>query len=55
MDLQAIAIVFESCTQVTPLGGRLATIGRPGWIKAAGAFLGPPREVRSRHNILQWI
>ena len=33
-------------------GGRCATVGRQGWMKAAGAFLGRPRELRMRHNII---
>jgi hypothetical protein len=34
-----------------PTHGRLATVGRQRWMKAAGAFLGRPRELRSRHNL----
>jgi uncharacterized membrane protein YeaQ/YmgE (transglycosylase-associated protein family) len=43
---------FSSCAQPGPLGGCLATIGWHGWMKAAGAFNGLPRELRTRHNML---
>jgi len=42
---------FSSCAQPSPRGGRCATVGRQGWMKAAGAFLGRPRELRTRHNM----
>jgi hypothetical protein len=41
---------FSSCAQAGPDGGCLATIGSQGWMKAAGAFIGRPRELR--HNML---
>jgi len=39
-------------TPVSPDGGCLATIGWHGRMKAAGAFNGRPRELRTRHNML---
>jgi hypothetical protein len=46
MDLQPIAVMLQL---VRPVGGCLATIGWHGWMKAAGAFMGLPRELR--HNM----
>ena len=51
MDLRPAAVVLQSCAQPGPLGGRIETVGRQGWMKPAGAFLGRPRELRTRHNM----
>jgi hypothetical protein len=42
---------FSSCAQPSPRGGRCETVGRQGWMKVAGAFLGRPRELRTCHNM----
>jgi hypothetical protein len=51
-------ICFPENTQATSkqlfgsgLAARRATVGRQGWMKAAGAFFGRPRELRTRHNM----
>jgi hypothetical protein len=49
MNLQPIAIMLQLMRQPGPIGGCLATIGWQGWMKAAGAFNGLPRELR--HNM----
>ena len=50
MDLQPIAVMLSSCAQPGPCGVFLATVGRHGWMKAAGTLL-VRREVRIRHNM----
>ena len=51
MDLQPIAVMLEFMRPAGACGGCLATVGRHGWMKAAGTLLGRPREVRIRHNM----
>jgi hypothetical protein len=52
MDLQPIAIMLQFVRPARSCRGCLTTIGRHGWMKAAGAFNGLPRELR---NTMQWI
>ena len=51
VDLQPVAVVLQFMHPTGTARRVLSHVGRQGWMKAAGAFLGLPRELRTRHNI----
>jgi hypothetical protein len=52
MDLQSIAVVLQLVRPPWTARGRCETEGRQKGMKAAGAFLGLPWELRERDSVL---
>jgi hypothetical protein len=52
MEPEPITVMLQLVPEPGPFGGCLATIGWHGWMKAAGAFNGLPRELRNTMTLI---